>query len=311
MKDSYFERQKVKDMLDKKKVKLGIAPIGWTNDDMPDLGKENTFQQCVSEMALAGFTGSEVGGKYPTDVETLKKALDLRGIQICNCWFSSFLISRPYEETEKEFIKATDFLKEMGAKVIGVSEQSYSIQGKMEQPVWEGKYVMNEEEWKLLADGLNKLGKIAKDKGMTLTFHHHMGTVVQTEEEIDKFMELTDPELVFLLFDSGHLSFAGINPENVLKKYVNRVKHVHLKDIRKEMVEKSRAERWSFLKGVREGVFTVPGDGDVDFAPIFSILEEAGYEGWVVVEAEQDPAKANPLEYAIKARNYIRKVCGL
>ena len=298
-------------MLNKEKVSLGIAPIGWTNDDMPDLGKENTFEQCVSEMALAGFIGSEVGGKYPTDTAVLKKALDLRNISICNQWFSSFLISKPYEETEKEFIKATDFLKEMGAKVIGVSEQSYSIQGKMEQPVWEGKYVMNEEEWKLLADGLNKLGKIAKDKGMTLTFHHHMGTVVQTEEEIDKFMELTNPELVFLLFDSGHLSFAGINPENVLKKYVNRVKHVHLKDIRKEMVEKSRAERWSFLKGVREGVFTVPGDGDVDFAPIFSILEEAGYEGWVVVEAEQDPAKANPLEYAIKARNYIRKVCGL
>ena len=115
-------------MLDKSKVRLGIAPIAWTNDDMPDLGKENTFEQCVSEMALAGFTGSEVGGKYPTDTEVLKRALNLRGIQICNQWFSSFLISRPYEETEKEFIKATDFLKEMGAKVIGVSEQRYSIQ---------------------------------------------------------------------------------------------------------------------------------------------------------------------------------------
>ena len=298
-------------MLDKKKVKLGIAPIAWTNDDMPDLGKENTFEQCVSEMALAGFTGSEVGGKYPTDTKVLKKALELRDIQICNQWFSSFLISRPYEETEAEFEKATDFLKEMGAKVIGVSEQSYSIQGNMEQPVWEGKYVMNEEEWKLLADGLNKLGKIAKNKGMTLTFHHHMGTVVQTEEEIDRFMELVDPELVSLLFDSGHLSFAGIDPEKVLRKYVNRVKHVHLKDIRKEMVEKSREERWSFLKGVREGVFTVPGDGDVDFAPIFRILEEADYEGWVVVEAEQDPAKANPLAYAKKARSYIAEKTGL
>lgn len=292
-------------MLDKNKVSLGIAPIAWTNDDMPDLGKENTFEQCVSEMALAGFTGSEVGGKYPSDTAVLKKALDLRGIRICNQWFSSFLISKPYEETEKEFIKAADFLKEMGAKVIGVSEQSYSIQGKMEQPVWEGKYIMDDQEWKLLTEGLNKLGKIAKDKGMTLTFHHHMGTVVQTEEEIDRFMEMVDPELVFLLFDSGHLSFAGIDPEKVLKKYVNRVKHVHLKDIRREMVEKSRNERWSFLKGVREGVFTVPGDGDVDFAPIFRILEEAGYEGWVVVEAEQDPAKANPLEYAKKARVYI------
>ena len=298
-------------MLDKNKVSLGIAPIAWTNDDMPDLGKENTFEQCVSEMALAGFTGSEVGGKYPADTAVLKKALDLRGIRICNQWFSSFLISKPYEDTEKEFIKATDFLREMGAKVIGVSEQSYSIQGKMELPVWEGKYIMDDQEWKLLAEGLNKLGKIAKDKGMTLTFHHHMGTVVQTEEEIDRFMEMVDPELVFLLFDSGHLSFAGIDPEKVLKKYVNRVKHVHLKDIRREMVEKSRNETWSFLKGVREGVFTVPGDGDVDFAPIFRILEEAGYEGWVVVEAEQDPAKANPLEYAKKARAYIADKTGL
>ncbi|MCI9381514.1 MAG: myo-inosose-2 dehydratase [Dorea sp.] len=298
-------------MLDKNKVKLGIAPIAWTNDDMPDLGRENTFEQCVSEMALAGFTGSEVGGKYPADPAVLKAALDIRGIQICNQWFSSFLISRPYEETEAEFEKATDFLREMGAKVIGVSEQSYSIQGKIDQPVWEGKYVMDDEEWKLLADGLNRLGKIAKDKGMTLTFHHHMGTVVQTEEEIDRFMEMVDPELVYLLFDSGHLSFAGIDPEKVLRRYVSRVKHVHLKDIRKEMVERSRRERWSFLKGVREGVFTVPGDGDVDFEPIFEILNEAGYEGYVVVEAEQDPAKANPYAYALKARKYIAEKTGL
>lgn len=298
-------------MLDKNKVRLGIAPIAWTNDDMPDLGRENTFEQCVSEMALAGFTGSEVGGKYPADPAVLKAALDIRGIQICNQWFSSFLISRPYEVTEAEFEKATDFLREMGAKVIGVSEQSYSIQGKIDQPVWEGKYVMDDEEWKLLADGLNRLGKIAKDKGMTLTFHHHMGTVVQTEEEIDRFMEMVDPELVYLLFDSGHLSFAGIDPEKVLRRYVSRVKHVHLKDIRKEMVERSRRERWSFLKGVREGVFTVPGDGDVDFEPIFEILNEAGYEGYVVVEAEQDPAKANPYAYALKARKYIAEKTGL
>lgn len=298
-------------MLDKNKVRLGIAPIAWTNDDMPDLGKENSFEQCVSEMALAGFTGSEIGGKYPTDVLALTKALDMRGIQICNCWFSSFLLSEPYEVTERAFIRQTDFLKAMNAEVIGVSEQSYSIQGKLEQPVWEGKYVMDEKEWKLLADGLNNLGRIARDKGMKLTFHHHMGTVVQTEEEIERFMELVDPELVYLLFDSGHLSFAGIDPAKVLKKYISRVRHVHLKDIRKDMVNKSRSERWSFLKGVREGVFTVPGDGDVDFAPIFQILEEVDYEGWVVVEAEQDPAKANPLEYAIKARKYIAEKTGL
>ena len=162
-------------MLDKNKVKLGIAPIGWTNDDMPDLGKENTFEQCISEMALAGFTGSEIGGRYPKDQGILKKALSLRGIEICNCWFSAFLLTKPYGEVEKEFIDQARFLKDMGAKVIGVSEQSYSIQGK-DVPVFEGKYVMNEKEWKRLTDGLNRLGKAAREIGITLTYHHHMGT---------------------------------------------------------------------------------------------------------------------------------------
>lgn len=298
-------------MLDKNKVSLGIAPIGWTNDDMPDLGKENTFEQTISEMALAGFQGSEVGSHYPTDPAVLKKALDLRGMTICNQWFSSFLISRPYEETEAAFIKQCDFLRQVGSRCIGASEQSHSIQGMLDHPIQEGKYVMNDEEWDLLTNGLNKLGKVAKDKGMALTFHHHMGTVVQTEEEIDRFMDSVDPDLVYLLFDSGHLSFAGIDPEKVLKKYVDRVRHVHLKDLRRSVVEQSREGKWSFLKGVRAGTFTVPGDGDVDFAPIFRILEEADYQGWVVVEAEQDPAVANPFEYALKARKYIAEHTGL
>lgn len=298
-------------MLDKKKVSLGIAPIGWTNDDMPDLGKENTFEQTVSEMALAGFRGSEVGSHYPTDPRVLKRALDLRGLTICNQWFSSFLISRPYEETEEAFIRQCDFLTQVGAKCIGVSEQSYSIQGMLDHPIQEGKYVMNEREWELLVSGLNRLGQIAKDKGMVLTFHHHMGTVIQTEEEIDRFMASVDPDLVFLLFDSGHLSFAGIDPEKVLRKYVDRVRHVHLKDLRQDVVRRSRDEKWSFLKGVREGTFTVPGDGDVDFTPLFRILEEADYKGWIVVEAEQDPARANSLEYAMKARKYIAEHTGL
>ena len=298
-------------MLDKNKVSLGIAPIGWTNDDMPDLGKENTFEQTISEMALAGFKGTEVGSHYPTGPVVLKKALDLRGMTICNQWFSSFLISKPYEETEAAFIKQCDFLLQVGSKCIGVSEQSHSTQGMLDQPIQEGKYVMNDEEWDLLTNGLNKLGKIAKDKGMVLTFHHHMGTVVQTEEEIDRFMDSVDKDLVYLLFDSGHLSFAGIDPEKVLRKYVDRVRHVHLKDLRKSVVEQSRKEKWSFLKGVRAGTFTVPGDGDVDFAPLFKILEEADYKGWVLVEAEQDPGVANPFEYALKARKYIAEHTGL
>ena len=299
-------------MFDKNKVKLGIAPIAWTNDDMPDLGKENTFEQCVSEMALAGFTGSEVGNKYPKDPEVLKKALELRGVEICNQWFSSFLITKPFEEVEKEFRAQLTFLKAMGAKVIGASEQSYSVQGQMDTPVFGHKYEMNDEEWDTFCTGMNKLGKIAKEEyGIALTFHHHMGTVVQSLAEVDRLMENTDPEYVSLLFDTGHFTYCGEDPLEVVKKYVHRIKHVHLKDIRPEVVEQVKKENMSFLAGVRAGAFTIPGDGCINYDPIFKVLEDAGYEGYMVVEAEQDPAKANPLEYAIRARKFIAEKTGL
>lgn len=297
-------------MLDKNKVKLGIAPIAWTNDDMPDLGAENTFEQCVSEMALAGFTGCEVGNKYPRDTAVLRKALELRGMQICNAWFSTFLTTKPYEETERGFIEHITFLKAMGARVVGVSEQGHSIQGT-DKAIFEEKYVLNDEEWDRLCTGLNRLGRVARDMGISLCFHHHMGTVVQTAAEIDRMMENTDPELFGLLFDSGHLAYCGEDYMAVLKKYANRIKHVHLKDIRPERVQRVKDEHLSFLQGVRLGAFTVPGDGVIDFAPIFKVLEETNYEGYVLVEAEQDPAIANPLEYAIKARKYINEVSGL
>lgn len=299
-------------MFDKNKVKLGIAPIAWTNDDMPDLGKENTFEQCVSEMALAGFTGSEVGNKYPKAPEVLKKALELRGVEICNQWFSSFLITKPFEEVEKEFRAQLTFLKAMGAKVIGASEQSHSVQGQMDTPVFGHKYEMNDEEWDIFCTGMNKLGKIAKEEyGIALTFHHHMGTVVQSLAEVDRMMENTDPEYVSLLFDTGHFTYCGEDPLEVVKKYVHRIKHVHLKDIRPEVVEQVKKENMSFLAGVRAGAFTIPGDGCINYDPIFKVLEDAGYEGYMVVEAEQDPAKANPLEYAIRARKFIAEKTGL
>lgn len=299
-------------MFNKEKVKLGIAPIAWTNDDMPDLGKENTFEQCVSEMALAGFTGSEVGNKYPRDTEALKKALRLRGMEICNQWFSCFLLTKPLEEVEQEFRNQLSYLKTMGAKIIGVSEQSYSVQGMVDTPIFGHKYVMSDEEWEVFCKGLNRLGKIAKEEyGISLTFHHHMGTVVQDEAEVDRMMENTDSEYVSLLFDTGHFAYCGVSPLKMVKKYTGRIKHVHLKDIRKEVVEKVKAEKLSFLDGVRLGTFTVPGDGCIDFDPIFKVLEVSGYEGYMLVEAEQDPAKANPLEYAIKARKYIAEKTGL
>lgn len=299
-------------MFSGKNVKLGIAPIAWTNDDLPELGGENTFRQCVSEMALAGFTGSEVGNKYPKDPAVLKPMLELRGIEICNAWFSAFLISRPYEETEAAFEKHVAFLAAMGAKVVGVSEQSYSIQGIQSQPVFEDKYAMNDAEWDTLCDGLNRMGKLSLEKyGIALTFHHHMGTVVQSAAETDRLMAGTNPAYVSLLFDSGHFAYCGENPAEMVRRYAKRIKHVHLKDIRPDVVAKVRENRWSFLEGVRQGTFTIPGDGCVDFDPIFACLEESGFEGYMVVEAEQDPAKADPLEYAIRARKFIREHTGL
>ncbi len=299
-------------MLDAKKVKLGIAPIAWTNDDMPDLGAENTFEQCVSEMALAGFTGSEVGNKYPKDPEVLKKALELRGMEICNQWFSSFLLTKPFEEVERDCRAQLSFLKAMGAKIIGFSEQSYSVQGQMDTPVFGHRYVLNDQEWQVLCEGLNRLGKIALEEyGIHLTFHHHMGTVVQSLEETDRLMEGTDPGYVSLLFDSGHFAYCGEDPVAIVKKYIGRIRHVHLKDIRPEVVQRVREENLSFLQGVREGAFTIPGDGCVDFPAIFKVLEENDYQGYMLVEAEQDPAKANPLEYALRARKYIRENAGI
>jgi inosose dehydratase len=299
-------------MLKKENIKLGIAPLTWSNDDMPELlGKDIPFEQCVSEMALAGFEGTEVGRKYPADVNDLNKALSIRGLTICNAWFSSFLTTEPYEKTLESFIEKCDFLKAAGSNNIGACEQGHSIQGKMDTPVLTEKPVFTDEEWDKLCLGLNKLAEVAKGKGMVLGYHHHMGTGVQTIEEIDRLMENTSDD-VHLLYDSGHALFAGIDPVYLLKKYANRVNHVHLKDIRMDVFEnKVKKENLSFLNSVVEGVFTVPGDGCIDFSPIFDVLEDVDYKGWMLVEAEQDPAKANPLEYAIKARNYIKEKTGV
>lgn len=299
-------------LFDPNKVFLGIAPIGWCNDDMPELGAENTFRQIVSEMALAGFTGCEIGNKYPSDAAELKWELDLRGMRIASRWFSSFILTQPIEQVEADFKKELDFLAAVGANRINVSEQSYSIQGQMDTPVLaDKKHVMDDAEWDRFCKGLNRLGRIAKDRGFKLCFHHHMGTVVQTAEETDRMLANTDPDLVYLCYDTGHFTFAGEDPLTVLKKYVGRVGHVHLKDMRADVVAKVKPEGWSFLQAVRNGAFTVPGDGCVDYDPIIKLLSDAGYEGWLLVEAEQDPAKANPLEYAIKARKYIKEHTGL
>jgi inosose dehydratase len=236
--------------------------------------------------------------------------LDVRGLQVCNAWFSSLLLSEGYEATIEAFKKHMDFLYDLGARVIGASEQGNSIQGTSLN-IFDNKPIYTDEQWALVAKGFNDMGKLARDKGMYFTVHHHMGTGVQTAAEVDRLMELTDPNLVYLLYDTGHFAFAGEDSIAVLKKYVHRIKHVHLKDIRNAKLTQAKEKGFSFLDAVRYGCFTVPGDGDYDFTPVFEILAQADYEGWVVVEAEQDPTIANPYEYALMARKYIREKTGL
>jgi len=286
-------------------IRYACAPIAWTNDDLPELGSNNSFEQCISEMALAGYEGTEIGNKYPRDPEVLKSYLEPRGLSVASAWISLYLTSEPYEVTEEAFIKHRDFLYEMGAKVIVVSEQGNSIQGKLNKALFKEKPVFTEEEWKLLIEGLEKLGKLAHEKDMEIVYHHHMGTGVQTTEEIDELMERTNKDNVSLLFDTGHLVVSGEDPIEIFKKYEDRIKHIHFKDVRQEITEAVDKDNQCFLDGVRKGMFTVPGDGVIDFEPILNLIYQSNYSGWIVVEAEQDPSLANPFIYAKKAKDYM------
>lgn len=297
--------------MDRTLVRVAIAPIGWTNDDVPELGGDIPFEQCVSEMSLAGYEGCEVGGKYPRDPEVLGRALSLRRLQICNAWFSMYLTTRPIADTVGPFREHCRFLASVGASVVGVSEQGGSVQGDLSAPIFDAKPVFDDTAWKRLTQGIRELARHASEFGIGIVYHHHMGTGVQTALEVDRLMNETRPEDLGLLFDTGHFAFSGDDYVAVLRKWIGRVGHVHLKDIRKEVLARVIPEKMSFLGAVREGVFTVPGDGQLDFAPVFRFLEAARYRGWMVVEAEQDPAKANPLAYAVKGREYIRRTAGI
>jgi inosose dehydratase len=296
--------------LDAEKVRLGVTPTLWWNDDFRNIDIGITFGQCVSEMALAGFQGCSVGHKYPTDVTELKAALDLRGLAVSEPWVSTyFTINAMEEQTLATFHQQLDFIKAVGGTEMVVAEFGGAV-NPLPVAVFANRPIFDDAQWDALTNGLNRLGKIAQDEGMRLCYHHHMGTGVMTRAEVDRLLANTDPALVNLLLDTGHLAFAGDDPVDAARAHADRIKHVHLKDVRPDIVAKARAEGYSFEAAIEAGVFTVPGDGSIDFVPIFEALAGAGFEGWLVTEAEQDPAKANPLEYALKARAYLREVLG-
>ncbi|WP_026459661.1 myo-inosose-2 dehydratase [Schaalia suimastitidis] len=293
------------------RIRLGCAPIAWTNDDMPELGGETTYQQILSEVALAGYEGTEIGNKYPKDPTVLNKELQLRGIRIAAAWHGCLLTTGTYEVEEQRFLEFCDYMVALGADCVNICEQGHSIQGMRDKSVFADKPTFTDDEWQRLADGLNRFGRLAKDKGLRLAYHHHMGTGVQTRAEIDRLMEMTDPDALLLLVDNGHLLFSGENTADVIAQYLPRIGHMHLKDIRPAVVEQAREQGWSFLDAVLHGAFTVPGDGETDFATLLRPVVESDYDGWFMVEAEQDPALANPLEYAKLARKTLHDSLGL
>ena len=299
------------EMFEGRNIQIGIAPIGWTNDDMPQLGEEITFEQCISETALAGYTGVEVGGKFPTDPTVLKQALDIRGLRVASQWFSSRLCETPYEENEYAFRMQLAFLEAVGANRVNVCELTRNLFASELSMFGDNKPVASDGEWLKLCAGLDKLGKIAMARGFKLCFHHHMATVVQTLSETKRLMNYTNPEYVHLCYDTGHFTFSDEDAVEAVKLFAKRIAHVHLKDIRLDKMKQAKDEGFKFRKAVLEGCFTVPGDGCVDFPGVFAALSENEYEGWLLVEAEQDPALANPFAYAKSARKYISETAGV
>lgn len=298
------------DRLGPDKVKLGVCCTLWWNDDFPTIDADISFGQAVSEMALAGFQGCSIGHKYPSDAAELKAALDLRGLRVSEPWTSTyFTISKMRQKTIAAFEETLAHIKALGGTELVVAEFGASSH-LLPVDVFANRPVLTDAQWDDLTSGLEELGKIANSAGMKLSYHHHMGTGVMTRADVDRLMASTDPGLVHLLLDTAHIAFAGDDPLDMARTYADRIGHVHMKSIRPEVVSRVREEGLSFQEGVELGVFTVPGDGAIDFRPILEVLADANYQGWLVVEAEQDPNKAIPLEYAKKARAYLADVLG-
>jgi inosose dehydratase len=277
-------------------IRLGIAPIGWSNNDLPELGGDISLEQCLSEAKLAGYAGVENGTKFPLDPKELGPILDAHGLKLITGWFSGELRRRTLDDEKRRLSAQLRLYQELKAPLLLYAETTDTVQSQIHRPVSD-RPVMPEEEFKRYGEKLTALADWLKAEGCPMTYHHHMGTVVETEREIDLLMANTGPA-VGLLLDVGHLTFANGDVLATTRRHGARINHVHCKDIRAAVLARLKAERWSFLKGVIEGVFTVPGDGSIDFGPFAKALAEIDYAGWVVVEAEQDPKKANPLEMA-------------
>jgi inosose dehydratase len=277
-------------------VRLGISPIGWSNDDLPELGGDTALETCLAEARLAGFQGIELGNKFPRDPAVLRPILERHGLSLISGWYSGRLLDRSVTEELAVIEVHRALLVAMGCAVLVYAETSRSIAGDRCRPL-SGRPRLGDGGWRDFGGRLTDLAQRLSRRGIRLVYHHHIGSVVESEAEIDRLMAATG-DSVALLLDTGHLAFAGVDPAVLARRYGHRIAHVHCKDVRRDVLAGVRAGDASFLAAVLDGVFTVPGDGCIDFGAVLAALAAADYRGWLVVEAEQDPAKAPPLAYA-------------
>ena len=292
-------------------IKLGVAPIAWSNDDMPELGGETTLEQCLSEASKAGFTGIESGGKFPKNSNELLPKLQKENLSLCSGWYGAQLLKNNAKD-EFSLMKAQlNLFKECKSPCMVFAEITNSVQGDPKTPLSQRPKLSN-DDWVKLISRINEISKMMVDENMPLAYHHHMGTVIETENETRRLMEST-VDSVKLLIDTGHMLFAQGNSIKLANEFSQKLIHVHCKDIRKDVLDKSLKNDSSFRQAFLDGAFTVPGDGCIDYKPFLKALKDQNYSGWLVVEAEQDPAKANPFKYAKKGYTYLSKTakeCG-
>ena len=290
-------------------VKLGINPIGWTNDCMHWLGDFIPLEQCLAEVKQAGFSGVELGRKFPRDAAKLGPLLDAHGISLVSGWYSAELLRRSVKEETAAMAAHLTLLKKLGSPVMVFAETTGEIINNVGAPASSRPKIDSLGDWKRLGQRFTAVADHMLDKGVRMAVHHHMGTVIETAEEVDRLMDNCGPS-VGLLLDTGHMTFAGGDPVAVAKRHASRIVHVHCKDIRRYALAACRERDVSFSQAVLQGLFTAPGDGIVDYPTIFKILAAAGYKGWLVQEAEQDPRAAHPLTYARLGGAHLKKLCG-
>jgi inosose dehydratase len=284
-------------------IRIGTNPIGWSNDDLRELGGNTPLEVCLAQASEAGFEGIELGHKFPREARALQSILAKHKLGLVSGWHSMALLEHDADAEWQAIDDHKNLLKALGASVVIVAETSNAIHGQRGVPL-SRRPRLRAAEWPQFAQRLTALGERLADDGLQLVYHHHMGTVVESADDIHRLMEMSG-KAVHLLLDTGHLTFAGADPAEFAKAYKDRIRHVHAKDVRADVLEAVKAKDKSFLDAVVDGVYTVPGDGMVDYHAVFAALQ--GYSGWVVVEAEQDPEKANPRDYAMMGYQNLKR----